>query len=271
MIRAIVCDPAAPDRIAFRDVPEPTAARDEAVVAVRAVSLNRGELRRLSWEVDGWRPGYDVAGVVVAGAADGSGPATGARVAGVLPNGAWAERVAVPTRRLAPIPDGVDETAAACVPVAGLTALTALAHGGSLLGRVVLVTAAAGGVGRFAIQLARRAGAHVIASVGRAERAAGLAAIGADEIEVGVAQSGPPVDLVIESVGGATLTDAMARLARGGTIVSLGASSDEPSTVDVLSFVRRSSVTLYGMQLFDELERQGRGSPGPRGAARDGG
>src|SRR5207237_8287659 len=115
----------------------------------RAVSLNRGEFRRLQWETDGWRPGYDVAGVVEAPAADGSGPRTGARVIGLLPNGAWAERVAVPARYVAPIPDALSFAAAATVPVAGLTPLAALAHGGSLLKRRVLITGAAGGVGRF--------------------------------------------------------------------------------------------------------------------------
>ena len=134
-MRAIVCAPSNPDRIEFRDLPEPSPASDEVVIAVHAVSLNRGEYRRLRWERDGWRPGYDIAGIVARAAADGSGPAVGTRVVGVLPNGSWAQRVAVPTRRVAPIPDELEFVPASALPVAGLTSLAALAHGGPLLGR----------------------------------------------------------------------------------------------------------------------------------------
>src|SRR4030095_12295790 len=97
------------------------------------------------------------------------GPRAGARVVGFLPEGAWAERVAVPTHALAELPEKVTVSQAATLPVAGLTALHALARGGLLLGRRVLVTGATGGVGDFAVQLARLARAPVAA---RARRAA---------------------------------------------------------------------------------------------------
>src|SRR5207247_11345890 len=86
-----------------------------------------------------------------------SGPRVGARVVGLLPEGAWAERVAVPTHALAALPDKVTFAQAATLPVAGLTALYALAKRGPLLGRRVLVTGATGGGGYFADQLARLA------------------------------------------------------------------------------------------------------------------
>ncbi len=255
-MRAIVCAPGAAGRIAFRDVPEPAAASEEAVIAVRAVSLNRGEFRRLQWEVDDWRPGYDVAGVVEAAARDGSGPTSGSRVAGVLPNGAWAERVAIPTRRLAPIPDGVSFEAAATVPVAGLTSLAALARGDPLLRRRVLITGAAGGVGRFAIQLAALRGAHVTALVRSPERGRGLAAIRASEVITDLSPEGPTFDFVMESVGGSVLGVALGRLEQGGTLVSIGGSSDTLTTFDGLGFARKGPITMYGMSLFRGLERQ---------------
>src|SRR5262245_15527349 len=159
---AVVVDPDAPGRLVLRPVAEPVPDRGEAVVHVRAISLNRGEIRRASMAPAGWRPGWDLAGEVERAAADGAGPRAGARVVGLLSEGAWAERVAVPVHALAELPDKVTLAQAATFPVAGLTALYALGKsGGSLVGRRVLVTGATGGVGDFAVQLARLAGAHV--------------------------------------------------------------------------------------------------------------
>jgi NADPH:quinone reductase-like Zn-dependent oxidoreductase len=258
-MRAIVCSPNAPDRIAFRDVPEPVASAGECVIEVEAVSLNRGEYRRLGWAEEGWRPGYDVAGVVATEAADGSGPAAGTRVIGLLRDGAWSERAAVPSRYVAPIPDGLGAAPASTVPVAGLTSLAALAHGGAPIGKRVLITGAAGGVGRFAVQLAAIMGAKVSALVGSPERAAGLSAIGAEEVLLELDGRGLPFDLVIESVGGEVLGNALARLAPGGCLVSIGGSSDAPTTFDGLGFARKGPIRMVGMQLFSELERQGMG------------
>src|SRR6266849_4111059 len=138
--RAVVVDPEAPGRLVIRPVAEPVPDRSEAVVRVRAFSLNRGEVRRSGMAVAGWRPGWDLAGEVERAAADGSGPRVAARVVGLLPEGAWAERVTVPAHALAELPDKVTFSQAATLPVAGLTALHALEKRGLLLGRRVLVT-----------------------------------------------------------------------------------------------------------------------------------
>jgi NADPH:quinone reductase-like Zn-dependent oxidoreductase len=156
--RAVVVDPEAPGRLVIRPVADPVPDRGEAVVRVRALSLNRGEVRRAGMAAAGWRPGWDLAGEVERAAADGTGPAVGARVVGLLNEGAWAERVVVPSHALAELPGKVTYSQAATFPVAGLTALHALARGGLALGRRVLVTGATGGVGDFAVQLARLAG-----------------------------------------------------------------------------------------------------------------
>src|SRR5579885_2218674 len=100
-IRAVVVDPSVAGRLVIREVEAPTASRSEALVRVKAISLNRGEVRTASTAEAGWRPGWDFAGVVEQQATDGSGPPTGARVVGTLDNGAWAELLAVPTFRLA--------------------------------------------------------------------------------------------------------------------------------------------------------------------------
>jgi NADPH:quinone reductase-like Zn-dependent oxidoreductase len=126
-----------------------------------------------------------------------------------------------------------------------------------VLGRRVAVTGAAGGVGRFAIQLASMAGAHVTAVVGRPERGAGLEALGADEVVVGLEPEGEPFDLILESAGGPSLAAAVARVAPRGTIVSFGNSSGEPSSFDARTFYRRGGPTLLGYFVTQEL-REGR-------------
>jgi NADPH:quinone reductase-like Zn-dependent oxidoreductase len=104
-------------------------------------------------------------GVVERQAADGTGPAAGVRVVGLVRAGAWAELAAVPVDWLAPIPDGVPDAQAATLPTAGMTALRCLELGGLLLGRRVLIAGANGGVGRIAVQLAVASGAQVTALV----------------------------------------------------------------------------------------------------------
>jgi len=252
---ALVAAPGTEVGIELREVPEPSPAPHEAVVEVRAVSLNRGEVRALSAARDGARHGWDLAGVVAQPAQDGSGPTAGARVVGLLPSGAWAQRVAVRTSLLAELPEEVSFAAASTLPVAGLTALRILRLGGLILGKRVLVTGAAGGVGRFAVQLAAMAGAHVTGVVGRPERAEGLAALGAQDIVMSFELEGPSFDLILESVGGASLAAAFSRVVPRGVIVTFGSSSAEPTTVDVRAFYRRSGACVYAFALFSELER----------------
>src|SRR5262249_5188346 len=164
--------------LVIRPVGDPAPERGEAVVRVKAISLNRGEVRRSTMADAGWRPGWDLAGVVDVAAANGAGPRVGARGVGVVLEGAGAGRVAVPTNALAELPDKVTFSQAATFPVAGLTALHALNKGGSLLGRRVLITGATGGVGDFAVQLARLAGAHVTGSARRHDQVAAVRALG---------------------------------------------------------------------------------------------
>ena len=232
---ALVAAPQSSAKLELRDVDEPTPLSNEVLVEVRALSLNRGELHRTLAAEDGWRPGWDIAGTVIQPAADGSGPAEGARVVGATTAG-WAQRATMPTQRLAEMPEGLSFELASSLPVAGLTALRTLRVGGLLLGKHVLVTGAAGGVGRFAVQLAHRAGARVTAVVGNPEREKGLRQLGADEIvhEIG---EGPQIyDLILESVGGPSLAHALHRVALDGTIVSFGNSSRSETTFSVNPF-----------------------------------
>lgn len=151
-------------------------------------------------------------GVETDAAADGTGPAAGTRVVTFGWSGAWAELRAVDTGELAVVPDDVDLGAASALPVAGVTALQAVRRLGPIVGRRVLVTGASGGVGRYAVQLASLAGAHVIASVGGPSRAEGLGGLGAAEIVLGPTGLSEHVYGVLETVGGAQLAEAFYRL-----------------------------------------------------------
>lgn len=253
MMRALVAAPGSADGIELREVPDPAPAPDHALVEVRAFSLNRGECVILGGAEDGWRPGWDLAGVVSRAAASAGGPRPGARVFGWVNGGAWAERAAVRIDHLAEIPEALSFETAATLPVAGLTAVGVLAPAGSLLGLRVAITGAAGGVGRLAIQLAQAAGAHVTAIVGRPERGEGLRDLGADEVAVGLSPDGDPFDLILESAGGGSLAAAVARVAPRGTIVSFGNSSGEATTFDPRAFYRKGGPTMLGYLVTNEL------------------
>jgi NADPH2:quinone reductase len=252
-MKALVAAPSVADGIEIRDVAEPEPLSDQALVNVRAASLNRGECSALRAAEDGWRPGWDVAGIVTRAAADATGAREGARVVGWVNGGAWSERAAVRTDHLAEIPDDLSLEAASTLPVAGLTAVGLLAVTGTLLGKRVAITGAAGGVGRFAIQLAHMAGAHVTAIVGTPDRGEGLAALGADDFVVGFAPEGEPFDLILESGGGASLAAAVSRVSAEGVIVSFGNSSGEPATFDARTFYRKGAPTILGYLVTYEL------------------
>jgi NADPH:quinone reductase len=222
--------------VELRELPEPQPQRDEALVAVRAFSLNRGELRSIRNNGEGWVPGQDVGGVVLKQAENGSGPAAGARVVVLTDEFGWAQRVAVPAHRMAELPDSVSFAQAATLPVAGLTALRTLRHGAPLLGKRVLITGAAGGVGTIAVQLAARSGARVTAVVGGAERAAGMQELGALEVIDGIDKAQGRFGLILESAGGASLSHAIRLVEAKGTVVIYGNSSGEPTTLAFADF-----------------------------------
>lgn len=259
-MRAVVVDTNDPRRVVLKDVPRPEPKPDEILVRVCAISLNRGETRMALGEMpDGWRPGWDAAGVVEQAAVDGSGPPAGARVACLNRFKGWGEYVAVTPQSVALIPDDVSFEDAATLPVAALTARRALQLGGPLKGRKVLVDGASGGVGTFALQLARLAGAKVAAAIRNPAHDGLVRRLGADEVAVGdslmEAGKAGPYDLILDSVGGESLGAALEMLAPGATCVLLGASAGTRTTFDGARF-RAGGTTLYGLVMGYEFQRE---------------
>lgn len=227
-MRALVVDPSEPSFVRLASLPDPVRTRDEVLVDVHHAALNHGDLNdaRSGRVPPGSVLGSDLAGIVRESGVD--GPPPGTRVV-AMAAGAFATQVAVDRTSLAIVPDGVDLAAAAALPVAGLAAYRALRASGSLDGRRVLITGASGGVGRYAIQLAAHANAHVIASVGAPGRAEGLAELGASTVVAGLAGVDEPVDVVLDNVGGPQLVAAWQLLAPGGVLQSIGWTSGEPA------------------------------------------
>jgi len=187
-------------------------------------------------------------------------------VVGILPSGAWAERVNCRTHAVAALPDAVDDAEAATLPVAGLTALHALRQGGLLLGRKVLVDGASGGVGHLACQLAVAAGAQVWGHVRREEYRAAVAEWCGERVVLGrelvVAKPHGPFWLILDSLGGSALGAALDMLQPGGICVTFGVSEAAQATFESRDFFATGGVRLYGLTLFHELmsvERAGIG------------
>ncbi len=219
-----------PEVMRLGELPEPVPRAGQVVVAVRAASVNpvdwkvrRGDMRLLS----GPPPrilGVDLAGTVAAVGPGVAGPAVGAAVYGTTrmmlrEQGSHAERVAVPARRLAPVPAGLSFEEAAALPVAALTALNGLRRCGDLTGKAVAVVGATGGVGHLAVQSARARGARVTAvcSGRNADRAR---ALGAEEVldyrEVDFTKSGRRWDVVFDAHGEVGFAAAARVLAQRG-------------------------------------------------------
>ena len=236
-MRALLVDSSSKTGFRLGETAEPTPAPNQVLVEVKAISLNYGEVAGGYGVEEGQVQGWDAAGVVVEAAADGSGPEVGSRVVTFGYGGAWAQLRAVDTNELAVLPDNVDFGEASALPVASVTALRALRRIGPVVGRRVLVTGAAGGVGRFGVQLAALAGAHVIASVGSVARGEGLKELGAAQVVVGLEGVAAPLHGVLDNVGGPNLATAFGLLGDGGSIQSIGATSGEPTVFPPYSTV----------------------------------
>jgi NADPH:quinone reductase-like Zn-dependent oxidoreductase len=260
MPRRIVIDPNRRERFFFEEVAWPEPHDNEAIVNVKAFSLNLGEIRKAYAGTKPLHPGWDLAGIVTCAAADGTGPAVGQVVVGMLNFGSWAEQVAVPTQNLATVPETVSIEQASTLPIAGITAIHAIERATGLLGRKVLVTGASGGVGHFACQLARLSGGRVFGTIRQMRYQPLLEGIGLEqaifEENTTEVQKNGPYRLIVDTVGGNVLARSIPLLAPEGVCITLAASAGSKVLFDVWSLAQPGRASLSGLIIFNEIQRE---------------
>jgi NADPH:quinone reductase-like Zn-dependent oxidoreductase len=231
--------------------PKPPAAINDVIVEVHASGWVSTELEWPStWTDRAERdrtpsiPGHELAGTVTALGYGTTGLSVGQRVFGLADwhrDGTLAEYVAIEARNLAPLPDDVDFTVGASLPISGLTAWQGLfVHGRLQPGQRVLAHGAVGAVGAMVTQLASEAGAYVIGTGRAADREKALA-LGAQEfvdLENDPLQDVGEVDLVFDVIGGDVQERSSALIRAGGTLVSVvGPVEGPPANGRAIDFV----------------------------------
>jgi NADPH2:quinone reductase len=266
MKAAVYYETGPPEVFRIEEVPDPACPADGVVVDVEAVSIEGGDLGNRARGEMAARPhivGYQCAGVIREVGAGVRDREAGQRVVAIMMHGSHAERVAVPAAATWTVPDALDLRRAACVPIPFGTADDCLFEFGHLqAGEAVLVHAGAGGVGLAAIQLAKRAGATVLATASSDAKLEKLAAFGLEHgintrsVDFAAAAreltGGRGVDLVIDSVGGRTLEASIEALAYRGRIAFVGSAARDDYRPDWTS-LRPGNKTVTGIFLGAEL------------------
>lgn len=255
-----------PEVLRYEEVPDPVLFPGGVLVDVEAISIEGGDtLNRAGGEMTSVPHvvGYQCAGTIREVGEGVEDRHAGQRVVAVMLSGSHAELVAVPAVVTWPVPEGADVVAAACVPVAFGTAADCLFEFGHLQsGETVLVQAGAGGVGTAAIQLAKRAGATVLATASSTDRLERLRPLGLDHgidysepdwVEaVRAATGGRGADLVVDSVGGSVLEGSVRCLAYRGRCITVGNAGRDRRPLDA-SLLAPGNHSLTGVFLGAEI------------------
>jgi NADPH2:quinone reductase len=256
-----------PEVMALAEVPQPRPQPGQVLVRLSAIGVNFIDIYRRSglYPVElPYIPGTEGAGTVQAVGDGVSGLKKGDRVAFVDAPGTYSELVALPSERAVPVPAAISDEQAAAAMLQGMTAhYLALDTYPIKQGDTVLIHAAAGGVGTLLVQVARRRGARVLATVSTREKAEKAREAGAHEVilyteqdfeaEVSRLTDGRGVQAVYDSVGRTTFLKGFSCLARRGIMVSFGQSSGAVESFDT-AVLRKGSLFLTRPSLFHYVE-----------------
>lgn len=252
-----------PEVLRVQERPDPVPADDEVLIDVRASGINFADIMaRLGFYPDAPKPpsvvGYEVAGTVAQLGSGIEGFAVGDRVVGGTRFGGYAERAVVRSDALMRVPEDRSFEEAAAVPINYATAWAALLRYGSLLpGELVLIHAAAGGVGIAATQIARRHGAEIwgTASPGKHDRIRGFGVEHPiDYTRSGWHQGLPRFDIILDAVGGRSFRTSYKLLAPGGRMVCFGASSVVAGERRNLLAAARAMVEMPRFNLVKQMQ-----------------
>lgn len=267
MKAALIRENGPPSVLSYEDVPDPVLQPDGVLIRVEAISLEGGDMLNRKMLPPASFPhivGYQAAGTVEAVGPEVSKIRVGQRVAGFSFAGSHAELFAVSEAHAFPIPDGLDIKIAATIPVTFGTADDALFEFGRLqAGESVLIQGGAGGVGIAAIQLAKAAGAKVIATAFGEERAQALKQYGADQ---GIAYDkdniaekvleftdGKGADLIVDLAGGKSLATLLQAVAYRGRLSIVGFSSGDAPSLSFWEIIPKN-LTIYGVLFGLEMQ-----------------
>jgi NADPH:quinone reductase len=259
---AVIHENGGPEVLRYEELPDPDCPDGCVVIDTEAISIEGGDLLARASSPPPSVPhvvGYLAAGTIVEVGAGVEDRTVGDRVVTLNMAGSHASKRAVPAISTWPIPDGLDAAPAACVPVAFGTAEECLFTAANLeSGQAVLIQAGAGGVGMAAIQLAKQAGATVIATASNDEKLERLKEYGLDHgINYATENfaerareltEGRGVDVILDSVGGQTLVDGIGALAYRGTLVSVGVAGRAGSKIEAMALWAQNN-TLRGVYL----------------------
>lgn len=266
MRAAVYYENGPPSVLRYEEVPDPKCHAKGVVIRVAAVSIEGGDLLHRAGAPLASRPhvvGYQAAGEIVEVGAEVKHLRVGDRVVTVDAAGSHAELRAVAARNCWLVPEGADLRAIACTPIPFGTADDCLFEFGRLApGETVLVQGGGGGVGLAAIQLAKRAGATVMATASSAEKLARLRPFGVDHginyrdddlvREVKRVTGGRGADVIVDPIGGSTLQQSIAALAYRGRIAWVGRAGREQVKHDV-STLMQGNQSLIGVFLGAEI------------------
>ncbi|GKT24846.1 quinone oxidoreductase [Acidovorax sp. SUPP3334] len=239
----------AADVLVYEDVPDPVPQDHEVLIRVEAAGLNFADVMRRRGDPypeaspTPFTLGIEVAGTIAAVGKDVTHLKVGTPVLATPGAGGYAQYLCVPAAIVVPLPEGVSAMQAAAVVAHGLSAALALSQAARLApGETVLIEAAAGGLGQFAVQLAKHYGAKVIAAASTPEKRALALRLGADATvdytapnwheQVLALTDGRGVDVVLETVGGDNIHEALKALAPFGRLVFIGQSGGQTTHIE---------------------------------------